>query len=96
MSSIKCNFQKFVRPIDKLRAVVQGTCDHCEATTASLAREGKTLEVCGAEYMTDPITAEREFELLTLCPDCHRAQHLDADGNHNPCQVKARNSRELS
>lgn len=89
-----CNFQRIVDPVERLRALARGACDRCGATAAELARRGERLEVCGDEYMTDADGTVTEFEVVALCPRCHRLQHLDGAGRHQPCQVTARRSRE--
>jgi hypothetical protein len=91
---IACNFQAKVDYLEKLRALGRGKCDQCWIEVDDLLRSGEFLEVCGDEFMTDPTTSEVAFQVRALCPECHRQQHLDAQGRHNPCQLSARRNRE--
>ncbi|MEM8629618.1 MAG: hypothetical protein AAGF74_00135 [Pseudomonadota bacterium] len=89
-----CNYQKRISAEERELAAHETSCSHCGVLLKDLVLVGKHLEVCGEEFMGDPTTGEREFTTIVLCPDCHEEHHLDANGRHNPCIVKARQSRE--
>ncbi len=91
---LKCNYQEKVTVKDLSAALAEGHCFFCFVTAAELMRNGEMLEVCGEEFSTDIVNGERVLTTIALCPECHKKFHLDANRNHNPCQIKARLSRE--
>ena len=95
MSGFKCNYQTKVSVGEFSEALSRASCERCGVTTAELIEKGELLEVCGEEYSSDPTNGERVLTALALCPSCHRKFHQDARGRHNPCQIKARLSREF-
>ncbi len=94
MAHRDCNYQRKVTVEDLLEALADGVCHLCGVTTRQLMEKGELLEVCGEEFATDIESGERVLTPVALCPDCHRDYHLDARQQHNPCQIKARFSRE--
>ncbi len=94
MSETHCNFQKIVTPQEFAAALKGATCEHCGVTSAQLLKEGEILEVCAEEFSSDIVTGDRVLIPIALCPACHRKHHLDAHHHHNPCQIRARLSRE--
>ncbi|MBT8409068.1 MAG: hypothetical protein KJN93_05540, partial [Alphaproteobacteria bacterium] len=69
-------------------------CQRCGVTASQLMLKGEILEICAEEFASDIESGERILVPLGLCPTCHKKHHLDARGHHNPCQIKARRSRE--
>lgn len=94
MSGTDCNYQRTVTVEELSAALAEAACSHCRATTADLMLKGELLEVCAEEFSSDIEGRERILVPIALCPACHREHHLDARGQHNPCQIKARISRE--
>lgn len=94
MSDISCRYQRVVSPVERAAALDVGRCEHCGITLAELTQQGQTLEVCAEELGQDLATGHRVLTPVPLCSVCHRAHHEDARGTHNPCQIKARLSRE--
>lgn len=94
MSDRRCNFQKTVERSELKSALSDGFCDHCEVTSSELFQRGEVLEICGQEYCFDYETGVSTETVITLCPSCHEANHLDAQQRHNPCHISARRSRE--
>ena len=94
MSETKCNYQSKVTVTEVREALGQAECHHCGIAAADLMARGELLEVCGEEIGSDLVTGTRILKAIALCPSCHRRSHLDANRQHNPCQIKARNSRE--
>lgn len=94
MSGVECNYQRMVSAEAVEVALDVTDCAHCGISTGELTHRGETLELCAVEFCSDIATGERELEPVLLCPSCHEAHHLDAHRQHNPCQIKARLSRE--
>lgn len=94
MSKTGCNYLFRVTPEELSVALSDACCRHCGITAASLIRRGRSLEVCGDEFASDPVSGEVVLTPIALCPDCHAAFHLDSRQRHNPCQIGARRSRE--
>ncbi|TMV10348.1 hypothetical protein FGK63_04625 [Ruegeria sediminis] len=94
MSSIECNYQRKVTAKEYSAALAEAQCSHCGISSKDLMRRGELLEVCGEELYSDIASGERVLIPIALCPSCHRRHHQDAQRMHNPCQIKARHSRE--
>lgn len=94
MEDTKCNYQRKVTEGELVTALSEERCRDCGASVKELIESGEFLEVCGEEFYSDIVTKERVLHPVALCPECHRRNHLDAAGQHNPCQVRARLSRE--
>jgi hypothetical protein len=94
MSEIDCNYQSIVAPEEYATALKEAVCEHCGTSARQLLQHGEILEVCGEEFLYDIVSGERVLSAIALCPTCHRRHHLDAQDHHNPCQIKARLSRE--
>ncbi|MEM0945843.1 MAG: hypothetical protein AAGK37_00440 [Pseudomonadota bacterium] len=94
MPPTECRFQKNLKPEDAAAALEADRCHNCSITLGELLKDGKFLEICGEEYISDLTTGQDYSVAIALCPDCHRQAHLDAGGNHSPCHVNARRSRE--
>ena len=95
MHGIECNYQRKVTSEELLSALAVATCHHCEISAKDLLLTGDILEVCAEEFASDIANGQRVLVPIALCPSCHQKHHLDACGNHNPCQIKARFSREM-
>ena len=91
---MECNYQFKLTVEDLSTALAQAVCHNCGVTTAELTSRGELLEVCGEDFASDLESGERVLVPVALCPACHKAHHLDANRQHNPCQIKARYSRE--
>ena len=94
MPSIKCNFQRKATSGEFSSALAEATCQRCGDSAKDLVLKGEILEVCAEEFADDIASGQRVLNPIALCPSCHEKYHLDARGNHNPCQIKARLSRE--
>ena len=94
MSNVECNYGRHLTPEQLAEASQSLLCHRCSISQSELLAKGKTLEVCGEEFMWDPSTQIREMTTITLCPECHAEEHRDAKGHHDPCQVSARRTRE--
>ena len=94
MSDEECNYRAKVGLHEVSEAFARAQCEHCGVTTPELMEHGELLEVCGEEFISDLATGERTLAVIALCPECHREFHRDARGQHNPCQIEARISRE--
>ena len=94
MSSIVCNYQRKVTLREMSTALAEAECSHCGISAEELLERGERLEVCGEELYSDLSSGERVLLPIPLCPSCHAKNHQDARRMHNPCQIKARNSRE--
>ena len=94
MVSLVCKVQSKLTAFDKIDALAEGVCRHCGQPAWKLQASGQRLEVCGDEYLLEIDENDKEIEPLPLCPDCHKAHHLDGKRHHNPCPFKARRSRE--
>lgn len=94
MSGTVCNYQRKASVGEMTAALEQSQCNHCGISAKELMEQGKILEVCGEEFLSDIATGERVLTAIALCPTCHKLHHMDAYHQHNPCQIKARQSRE--
>lgn len=94
MPDMVCNYQRKVSVEEFSDALKKAACEHCGVTSTELLQQGEILEVCGEEYSSDIASGQRVLIPIALCPTCHREHHLDAHHQHNPCQIKARISRE--
>ena len=94
MSVFECNYQRSMTVEEASTAFSEVLCFHCGTTTKDLMLKGDQLEVCGDEFAFDIESRERVLTPIALCPECHGRHHLDARLQHNPCQIKARASRE--
>ena len=94
MSPPNCRYCGLLTPEQLEDSLESTTCHRCDISQAELIRNGQSLEICGEEFMYDPIAQTRVLQTITLCPDCHEAEHLDDQGRHVPCQVRARWARE--
>ena len=94
MSGTDCNYKRKVTVEEVAQALSEAACQHCGVTTKELMLKGELLEVCGEEFASDIASGERALTPVALCPACHKKHHLDARRQHNPCQIKARQSRE--
>ncbi|MDJ0629029.1 MAG: hypothetical protein QNJ44_12275 [Rhodobacter sp.] len=95
MPGIDCNYLRLATEEDLSSALADAACVHCGASAAELLRKGELLEVCAEEFASDITDGGRVLTPIALCPGCHDRHHRDARGNHNPCQIKARLSREM-
>ncbi|WP_171232443.1 hypothetical protein [Ruegeria sp. HKCCA4812] len=75
-------------------ALANGFCDHCGATVSKLIQLGEILELCGLEHCFDYETGESIEVAIALCLSYHKANHLDAQQQHDPCHISARRSRD--
>ena len=91
---MECNFQKRASEEEIHFVYTEIGCRHCGLEVSELAKQGRHLELCGEEYGTDLVTGEKVLTPIGLCNECHRLHHQDAKRQHNPCQIKARLSRE--
>ena len=91
---MKCNYQAKVSVKDVSAALSEAHCFFCHVSATELMSKGELLEICGEEFSTDIVNGERVLTTIALCPDCHKKFHLDANRQHNPCQIKARLNRE--
>ena len=91
---MKCNYQDKATVQELAEALSFERCRHCSISSRELLRRDEVLEVCADEFAADLATGERFLEAFALCPECHKLHHLDALRQHNPCQLKARRSRE--
>ena len=91
---MKCNYQDKVTVHELAEALSSERCQHCGITSRELLLRDEVLEVCSDEFAVDLSTGERFLEAFALCPTCHQQHHLDGNQQHNPCQLKARRSRE--
>lgn len=89
-----CNYQRLVVVEGASAALAEGVCQHCGVRSNELAEKGEILEICAEEFATVMESGERILTPIALCPSCHAEHHKDARGHHNPCQIKARLSRE--
>ncbi|MDW4550942.1 hypothetical protein R5H32_16395 [Defluviimonas sp. D31] len=94
MSGMNCNYQRRVTARELTAALSETECHHCRVSARVLLERGAHLEVCAEEFGSDIESGERLLVPIALCPSCHRKNHLDAQNRHNPCQFKARESRE--
>lgn len=94
MADTACNYQRIVSVEEVRCALEEAQCQHCGITTNELMSRGELLEICGEELCSDISTGKKTFITLALCPSCHKHAHQDAENKHNPCQIKARWSRE--
>ena len=94
MSDWECNFRFRISLREVSEALDAAQCEHCGVTTTGLIERGEFLEVCGEEFASDLVSGERILAMIALCPKCHRDFHRDVRGQHDPCQIKARISRE--
>lgn len=94
MSDQKCNYQEKVSLQEVGEAFSRAQCEHCGISTTELMARGELLEVCGDEFASDLVSGARTLAVIALCPRCHRNFHKDGHGQHNPCQIQARISRE--
>ena len=94
MSDRECNYQAKVGLQEVSHALARAQCEHCGVTTTELMERGEILEICGEEFASDLVSGKHILSVIALCPRCHRNFHKDARGQHNPCQLKARVSRE--
>ncbi len=94
MADTACNYQRIVS-VEEIRcALEEAQCQQCGITTNELISRGELLEICGEELCSDISTGKKTFITIALCPSCHARAHQDAENKHNPCQIKARWSRE--
>ena len=91
---MECNYQDRVSVQEPAEALSSERYRHCGITSRELLLRDEVLEVCADEFAADPTTGERLLEAFALCPTCHQLHNLDAQQQHNPCQLKARCSRE--
>ena len=91
---MKCNYQDKATVQELAEALSFERCRHCGISSRELLLRDEVLEVCADEFAADLTTGERFLETFALCPECHKLHHLDAHSQHNPCQLKARRSRE--
>lgn len=94
MSKSTCRFCGRLSQDQRDDALRLTECHRCSVTQAELIIKGQSLEVCGEEFLWDPATNARVIAAITLCPDCHAKEHLDARSIHDPCHIKARRARE--
>ena len=94
VSGLECRYQDKVTSKEAAEALTVAHCHHCGVTTRDLMQRGELLEVCGEMFGVDMATHERIITPISLCPECHRKHHLDANRQHQPCQVQAGFSRE--
>ena len=91
---MKCNYQQKVTVKDLASALSAESCRHCGIGIQELLTRGEVLEVCAEEFAYDIEKRTQILEPVALCPTCHEKHHLDGQQQHNPCQVRARLSRE--
>ncbi|MCU9847425.1 hypothetical protein OEZ60_05350 [Defluviimonas sp. WL0024] len=96
MAGTECNYQRKMTARELTTALSEAECRHCRVSAAALLENGEHLEICAEEFASDIMSGERVLTPIALCPACHRLNHLDAHHRHNPCQIKARHSRENS
>ena len=94
MTKFDCNYQRRMDPAEAASALAEACCYRCGVSARALMNRGDILEVCGEEFSRDLVSWEAVLVPIALCPDCHRTNHLDGRNRHNPCQIKARLSRE--
>ncbi len=94
MADTECNYQRIVSVEEVRCALEEAQCQQCGITTNELISRGELLEICGEELCSDISTGKKTFITIALCPSCHARAHQDAENKHNPCQIKARWSRE--
>ncbi len=94
MTDTECNYQQIASVEEVKSALEEAQCQHCGITTNELMSRGEVLEICGEEYCSDISTGLKLFTTFAVCPSCHERFHQDAENMHNPCQIKARWSRE--
>lgn len=87
-----CNFQNLLRASRSQILHNASGCEACGISARKLESVGKSLEVCGVEHYSDPISGESFMIPLTLCPKCHLENHREASGRLNPCHVAAARS----
>lgn len=90
-----CKYQKKIPTSEYAEALSEGRCEHCGVQSANLIQRGEMLQVCVEEFSCEPTSGERHLIAIPLCPSCHEKHHQDARGRHNPCPIKARQSREF-
>ncbi len=94
MTKLACNYQRKMDVSEAASALATATCHQCGVSAKALMDRGEILEVCAEEFCDDLVTGEAVVVPIALCPECHRMNHLDRRGQHNPCQLSARRSRE--
>ena len=94
MKSNECNYQVRMDQSQLVEVLADGLCHHCRISVKDLLEKGEILEFCAEEYAFDIESGQQFLVPIALCPSCHVQHHRDAKGKHNPCQIKARLSRE--
>ena len=87
-----CNFQNLLREQRTQILRKESICEACGISADELKRAGKSLEICGAEHYSDPVSGERFMIPFALCPECHLENHREASGRLNPCHLAAARS----
>ena len=94
MQAGNCKIQSIVSAAERAAALRVGRCEICSVTEGELRASGQSLEVCGIEHFWDLASSETTFLAVPMCPDCHRAHHLDAQLTNDPGPGAARQSWE--
>ena len=87
-----CNFQSRLLVNETQLEHQESNCEACGVSADELEKNGKFLEICGAEHYSDPVSGERFIIPITLCPKCHLENHREANGRLNPCNLTAERS----
>ena len=92
MVSMICNYQSLLLENGTQELNEETSCEACGISADELQQAGKSLEICGAEHYSDPVSGERFMIPVALCPECHLENHREASGRLNPCHVAAARS----
>lgn len=87
-----CNFQTLLRENGTQDLQREPNCEACGISADELEQAGNSLEICGAEHYSDPVSGERFLIPVALCPKCHMENHREASGRLNPCHLAAARS----
>lgn len=84
MGSVVCKFHKTARTREIEEAIARHRCEDCGVSLNELMKKGQSLEICGTEHYSNPVTGERFVVATSLCPDCHSRRHLDVELEIDP------------
>lgn len=92
MVGVICNIQSQHYSSETQLEHQEYNCEACGVSVDELEQAGKSLETCGTEHYSDPVSGERFMIPAVLCPKCHLENNCEANDRLNPCHPTAARS----